>query len=1141
MSDNFLLSNPLPSPSHRPQVFLRVYPSPSPSGLPTKLILRNGGIASKETCCCNCGCFLPYSTTATFSGLVDKTHSHHCDISITSTFGGGARAVGMLPGGKDPEDRGPLTSVLLVDGGNGYAIQGRSPPTIHIKGSGKDAVFTPVLKIDDSSGCPIWSIDSISVDGGSKYTNDEILKITTDKHDTTIVGAIAQLKTKIVHVKPNITASLGGGNGAQFAVSSQQDNNNPPNWYITNVAVNNGGTGYFPRYPVFWETRPLSFSTNGGTTVSDADVKAYPAVKLPEDLLKDSTGGGFGADIDFNFEQISEWYWDGDWREAICWHVTSATLNNGGSNYAVGDYYYIRISGDDTTGGYNEADLAITEVDENGSILSFELVWDGRFRESIDGSIAGTYVVSGGSYFLDAGNGEPLEVIMLNKGQYYRNNPDMQPCVAKITVTPCGGGYGAEIEAIVDEDVHSPTFGKILSLNIVEGGYDYLVWTWCCTAYSQLNGKEFVLRAVDPRRLVFIEFKSCFGTEAAALIDNRGPRLVPVLKVNAPCNDAYLVPSLSEHQSEGEECRPYWSISDVSASGGTNCPDESKAYITDGDCGLIVEEAADIDLHGSNGTLIGSTINKEGKYYRSFEWDGQPSPIYSVSITNHGYGYARFARLKPDLILTVPSGGWGATFDFDLVERKTKCKLPYWIIKNITVSGGNGYTDGANITAVPNEQNVIIEKQISAQLFTRTKPTITGSIVANEGSGAEITIKLLQKMNNGHKIWVISSVSGGGGQDYSEDAHVELDYGAATQEIEAEFEVLIQKGKVTCVKVINGGSYYLDDGKPKEIRLYDSGIFYKEDKTLPPYVADVDVIITQKEQSHGNGAIIEAIVDDDTESSTFGTIKRLLLVDCGENYSYFGGPLGCDYFGGCRSHCSIGYPHITVNMPHEKNKPMIVTLDDVADCGYIDIHFKSEDIEDCNHPFTAEGSLWWGAPDGYVSIEAGGIWDSRGTDDCPTPCTPETPTAQPYAIPLVFDIPHGPESHIKPDQPISFSSNMPCLNGTIEGGGTLDNIITDIKWINTITNIEHKTDLFIDIQCGKFEYENEPSEYKYQIIIWIINPDETNSKLNIAEWSPNKSEYTNKISVGDDGYLHGTVTIKGRDGYEFIVNLGNNE
>lgn len=1160
MNDIVFHSSSLPNPSERPKIYLRVDPRPSSDpGLPVKVIMREGlgtgigKVAADEKCCCNCGCFLPYTVTVQFNGLVDKTHTHHCDLTIKSSFGGGAKAVGMMPGGKDPEDRGPLSSVLLVDGGSGYATIGRSQPTLTFKGSGKGAVFTPTLsEHQDEYGCPVWFVDSISVTGGKGYTDGEILIVTMGKDDTYLESTTqAELKVKILHGEPNITASVNGGENAQLSVSLQIDENNPPHWIVSNVLVQNGGTGYFPKYPQINATIPVVFNTHGAKLVNGyipVTAVAYPAIKMPENLIKETEGSGIDGDFNFIFEQILE---PVPWGQTVCWHVVDVEIINGGFNYVVGDEFSITAAGD--WSGLNFAYGQVTEVDENGSILAVQLISDGRFRESIDGSIDGIYIISQGLYYVDLGKGEPISVNIIDPGSYYKKDPDQPSCVSQVEVTPCGGGDGAIIEAVIDEDARSPTFGQIIDLIITNPGDDYLVWNWAnCTAHSKLDGKEFVLRAVDPRELIGLTLESCFGSGGAAEVENKGERFEPTLEISAPCSEANITYTLEKHENPEEECHPYWSISDISVSGGLYCPDEFKPIIGDGDCGLVVEEPADIDIFANSGILTHAIINNSGRYYKQFEWDGQPSPIYSVALTHNAFPtnrYAKLGRKEPNIIINAPDGT-GANFEFDLIERKDKCEIPYWIIKNLTVSDGNDYTDGSYLTVSSEDENFVEEIPLVAQIFTREKPDIAATIVSTEGSGATINIKLQEKYISGHKTWIISSVSGGGGKDYSNDAHVELDYGEATEEIAAEFYLVIKHGKICSISIIENGSYYIDNGIPQEIKLFNGGKYYTEDTELDPYVADIKVIITQKEQSNGYGAEIEVEIDDDTSSPSFGFIKRLILVKCGENYSYFGGPLDCSYFGGCQAGCDVAEPNngnpsiisISLDMPKEKNKPMNLVLYDNDYNTYqpIDIHFKSDDIEDCNNPFPVNGYVWWGAPSGgEVLINASGIWDSTGTDNCPMPsCSPipseppTTTTPLEFMEPLVFNIEHGTTSSIPNDQTISFESNIPCLGGTISSSGTLNNLNTKFIWIkNNIENICH---IFMDIQSNKFTYTDESFEYKYQIIVWIINPPDG---LNVAEWTPNKSPYTNQIKIIDNGYLSGSITIAGNDGYWISLKL----
>ena len=143
-----------------------------------------------SVCCGQCGCKveerLPYTMTVEFSGLKNKTHGNYCDLVITSEVGGGAAGVATSPGGCDGDtdplcceyhqrsdgqcasspycdksNRGPLTGVLLTDGGCGYFVF-RTEPTLTVEGgSGTKADFAVTLKKDKCS----WSVDAVTVTG----------------------------------------------------------------------------------------------------------------------------------------------------------------------------------------------------------------------------------------------------------------------------------------------------------------------------------------------------------------------------------------------------------------------------------------------------------------------------------------------------------------------------------------------------------------------------------------------------------------------------------------------------------------------------------------------------------------------------------------------------------------------------------------------------------------------------------------------------------------------------------------------------------------------------------------------------------------------------------------------------------------
>lgn len=73
-------------------------------------------------------------------------------------------------------------------------------------------------------------------------------------------------------------------------------------------------------------------------------------------------------------------------------------------------------------------------------------------------------------------------VSIVEAGKYYKESPSLAPYTSTVTITLTqsspSSGSGAEFTPTVDTDPTSPTFGKVTSITIDDGGDDYVAWQW---------------------------------------------------------------------------------------------------------------------------------------------------------------------------------------------------------------------------------------------------------------------------------------------------------------------------------------------------------------------------------------------------------------------------------------------------------------------------------------------------------------------------------------------------------------------------------------------------------------------------------------------------------------------------------------
>lgn len=210
-------------------------------------------------CGCECG-KLPYTLTVTLDGLTNKQAvqgAGECKLSATACFGQDATAKIVDPGGCLPgllnqwcdgvqDDRGPITKVVVTDGGSCYAKLGRVAPTIKaaVPTAGEEAELSVsleevVLGCDGSEDVSLtptishWKINKISVSGGTKYPDLSPVQFYNEIGDT-------------LETLPQATLSASEGvptevTLAEAGVMYRESKDEPP--YVASVSFAPGGFG----------------------------------------------------------------------------------------------------------------------------------------------------------------------------------------------------------------------------------------------------------------------------------------------------------------------------------------------------------------------------------------------------------------------------------------------------------------------------------------------------------------------------------------------------------------------------------------------------------------------------------------------------------------------------------------------------------------------------------------------------------------------------------------------------------------------------------------------------------------------------------------------------------------------------------
>lgn len=152
----------------------------------------------------------------------------------------------------------------------------------------------------------------------------------------------------------------------------------------------------------------------------------------------------------------------------------------------------------------------------------------------------------------------------------------------------------------------------------------------------------------------------------------------------------------------------------------------------------------------------------------------------------------------------------------------------------------------------------------------RVQPSVT---ITGAGTGAIFTCSLRQLAGEcGLPVWAIDTVAVTVPGDVTPIGYENAEILSVATSGSGNF-------------VVSGATLRLtvDDGVPVSVEVVNGGVYYREDKTLPPYV-DASVVIEQISPSNGTGAVIVPSVDTNPYSSTFGQILSYAISSGGSGY-----------------------------------------------------------------------------------------------------------------------------------------------------------------------------------------------------------------------------------------------------------------
>jgi hypothetical protein len=243
-----------------------------------------------------------------------------------------------------------------------------------------------------------------------------------------------------------------------------------------------------------------------------------------------------------------------------------------------------------------------------------------------------------------------------------------------------------------------------------------------------------------------------------------------------------------------------------------------------------------------------------------------------------GTGYAEQGRVMPVYSLAA-TPGTGASFSYELRQEADSLGRPMWFVSSASVTGGTGYRDNALITATPAGPLLRVRT-------VRAEPVLDVATCAG-GGGATFILRFAMSAGATPE-WSVAAVdiaNGGGG--YSGSVPLIFSFTAPTIRVRDACVLAFANaaGQLDRVEIVNEGAYYLDTGVPDRVDIVSSGPLYSFSADVPVFAPSPTVLILQNSPfSNGSGAEIEAVVDTDTGSPTFGRIVGTNIVSEGSGY-----------------------------------------------------------------------------------------------------------------------------------------------------------------------------------------------------------------------------------------------------------------
>lgn len=431
-----------------------------------------------------------------------------------------------------------------------------------------------------------------------------------------------------------------------------------------------------------------------------------------------------------------------------------------------------------------------------------------------------------------------------------------------------------------------------------------------CSACTQGSLPETITATLDgftdyeKQYLTNLTFSACYGSGAAGRVETPGhvtPGTDPIPD-RGPVGSVSLSNGGSGYAKLGRTA-PTVTVTGTSGSGSGATFNVTLASSKDS-CGLDRWAVSKVTRTGGSGYQTGDVLT-----FAIAEGDTQE---IAAAATIGGTTYA-----EPTLTATAP-GGTGGVLSINGYTKLVGGPPfgGYYVPAGITVtSGGSGYTDNAQVTLSLGTDDEWAPGSGAPDITIRTKIDPPGDdwtltaysadgmdLSAGVGLALSITLTPIEGVDGFFEATAVTITNGGTGYQVGEFIVATVPPDGDFGETALTITDVDQDGAVTGLLIDYPGqhqgvdtgvisSVVISSNRParkaitEDVSVSNGGVYYREDASLPPYVATVTVGVNQAAPSQGSGASISATVGSDpANAETFGKITGLTINGGGDGY-----------------------------------------------------------------------------------------------------------------------------------------------------------------------------------------------------------------------------------------------------------------